>query len=303
MLAAVNQAWAPQADRVEHLPIGFGAHHWAASHGPDRLLFVTFDGLEPRHTAASLESAYRGAACLAAQGLEFVLASVPATTGTFTVPLADGALSATPWRDGGSAANPHSDASKAAESARMLARLHARTPPPDIPRWEPLVPPDFAIALDRRTATAWRSGPYGERARLALRERLVDIGRWSATYHLLAAEPDPRTWVATHGEPHAGNMIRTGDGPLLIDWESLKLAPRERDFATLLETGLEWLSIYGPEEPDWHMVELFDLEWRLDEISSYADWLYAPHPGIESDKVAIEGLLEELTRSEWQHPG
>ena len=39
---------------------------------------MTLDQLGTRHSAASLESAYTGAAALAASGLEFVLAALPA---------------------------------------------------------------------------------------------------------------------------------------------------------------------------------------------------------------------------------
>ena len=91
-------------------------------------------------------------------------------------------------------------------------------------------------------------------------------------------------------------------GPLLVDWESLKLGPRERDFATLLQSGLLWLPAYGIGEPDWPMVEMFDLEWRLDEISSFADWLAAYHSGSESDAIAVGGLLGELARPDWRRP-
>ncbi len=45
------------------------------------------------------------------------------------------------------------------------------------------------------------------------------------------------------------------------------------------------------------MVELFDLEWRLDEIAQYAAWFAAPHSGTASDEVAYGGLLGELERA------
>ena len=54
--------------------------------------------------------------------------------------------------------------------------------------------------------------------------------------------------------------------------------------------------------PDWEMVELFDLEWRLDEIAQYAAWFSAPHTGTRSDEVAYGGLLGELQRGEFARP-
>ena len=55
---AVRQAWSAGVDAVEHLPVGFGAHHWAAAGDGRPILFVTLDQLGGRHSAASLESAY-----------------------------------------------------------------------------------------------------------------------------------------------------------------------------------------------------------------------------------------------------
>jgi spectinomycin phosphotransferase len=30
VLAAVRRHWAPEVDAVDHLPVGWGAHHWRA---------------------------------------------------------------------------------------------------------------------------------------------------------------------------------------------------------------------------------------------------------------------------------
>ena len=48
-------------------------------------------------------------------------------------------------------------------------------------------------------------------------------------------------------------------------------------------------------DADPAMLQMFDLEWRLDEISQYAAWFEAPHTGNDSDEVALAGLHHELT--------
>ena len=63
VLATVNEHWDVDGDRIGHLPVGFGAHHWRVS-GADTILFVTFDRLGDRHSADSLEAAYAGARSL-----------------------------------------------------------------------------------------------------------------------------------------------------------------------------------------------------------------------------------------------
>ncbi len=175
----------------------------------------------------------------------------------------------------------------------MLARLHAADPPPGIPIWRPLVAPDFADRLTTRLAEPWRTGPYGEPARAALSAQRPDLHRWTARYLALAAQAADRPWVPTHGEPHARNQLCTAAGIVLVDWESLALAPRERDLRPLVGSGHADLV-----QPDPAMLELFDLEWRLDEIRQYADWFAAPHTGTASDAVAYAGLVSELTRPE-----
>ncbi len=295
VLTAVRQAWSADVDAAEHLPVGFGAHHWVASRDGQAVLFVTLDQLGPRHSAASLESAYTGAAALAASGLEFVLAALPAVAGRFAVPFAGGALSCTLWREGGVVGE---DAEIAPELARpnaaMLARLHATAAPPGIPVWHPLVEPDFPEQLADRLKEPWPTGPYGEPARTALAARRRELHRWTARYLALADQASDRPWVATHGEPHARNQLWAEDGVLLVDWESLALAPRERDLRPLVGSGYADLV-----DPDPAMLEMFDLEWRLDEIAQYADWFFSAHHGTVSDAVAFGGLVAELDRPDW----
>lgn len=286
VLAAVREHWCGAAITVSHLPVGFGAHHWRAETADGAQLFVTMDTLGERHDLASLRAAYAGAARLAAVGLEFVVAPLP----PYSVPFGDvAALSATPWLTGttvgtGAVVDPELDAA-------VLRRLHAARPGP-IPRWEPLVTVDFAAGLRQRLDSRWDTGPFGPQAREALIDRIDAVADWTTRYHRLAELAGDQEWVPTHGEPHTRNQLRLTDGRVvLVDWESLKLAPRERDLGGIVQAGRADLV-----DPDGRLLELFDLEWRLDEISQYATWFEATHTGTASDQVAFGGLLAELNR-------
>jgi spectinomycin phosphotransferase len=285
VLAAVRRDWDDAVERVEHLPVGFGAHHWAAYDGDGPRLFVTFDRLEPKRSAARLEAAYAGAAALRHDGLEFVLAGLTTHEGRFTVPLADGALSCTPWREG----RPDGPLDLAWTTA-ALTRLHAAAPPAQLPPWRPVVGPDLAETTATLTEGDWGPGPFAAAARDAVRAHLADLARWTRRYHHLAEVARGRAWVATHGEPDSGNQLLTPGGRLLVDWESLKLAPPELDLRTLVDAGAE-------TDADPEMLELFDLEWRLDEVSEYTAWFAAPHTGTADDEIAFGGLLHELERT------
>jgi spectinomycin phosphotransferase len=47
------------------------------------------------------------------------------------------------------------------------------------------------------------------------------------------------------------------------------------------------------------MIELFDLEWRLDELAQCAVWFTRPHTGTDSDRAAFDILIAELKRPDW----
>ncbi len=285
LLTAIRRHWAPDTDAVEHLPVGFGAHHWAASTTGRRTHFVTLDPLGGHHEAESLEAAYAAASGLMFP-LDFVVAPVPAAAGTLTVPFAGAARSATPWVDGETP--PQADLSM---TSSMLTRLHAVPPPSGLGEWTPLTPPSLPEDLASLCRGRWDAGPLGERARNAVRSRLDAVAEWSTVYHALAELAHHRPWVVTHGEPHERNQLVTLHTTLLVDWETIRLAPAERDWRTLVERGLPTGGL------DTAMLELFDLEWRLDEISQYAARFAGPHTGTASDRVAMGGLLHELTRS------
>ena len=295
VLAAVRVAWDGAASGVEHLAVGFGAHHWRVDVGGRPSLFATYDRLGSRHSLETLEAAYAGAIQLAQAGLEFVLAPLPARSGRALVPAGRGALSCTPWVEGRVVGEgPVVDAATAAANITDLARLHACEPPVGVGRWSPPVEPDVADRLADLVRGSWTTGPYGDPARRAVAGRISEIAAWTGRYRHLASVASERPWVVTHGETHTRNQLLTDGAIRFVDWESLKLAPRERDLSTLVQAG------YGPRvEADPAMVELFDLEWRLSEIHEYAHWFAAPHAGTTDDRVAYEGLLDELQRGPW----
>lgn len=295
VLAAVRAGWDAQATGVVHLPVGFGAHHWRVAVGDGAGLFATYDRFGARHSATSLEAAYAGAIQLAVAGLEFVLAPRPMLTGQVLRPIGAGALSCTPWVDGSVVGDGAiTDDETAAVNIANLARLHRSPTPFHLERWRPLDGDDLTGSLNLQVATRWRTGPYGEPARRAIADRLPELTTWTRRLAELVRQADDRPWVVTHGETHTRNQLRIPEGIVFVDWESLKLAPRERDLATLVQAG------YGERVgADRAMVELFDLEWRLTEIAEYADWFCRPHTGSADDDTAYEGLLDELERGPW----
>lgn len=278
VLALVRENWAHDVTSVEHVPVGFGAWHWRASGPSGPVLFVSLD--PPYwHTSETIERAYASAALLARE-LEFVHAPLPTPGGTCCVPVGEGWLSATPWIDG---ARPRGSTTEAAE---LVRRLHAAQPPVGAPVWEPQVADDLVDELSNWVSGPWEGGPFGEVARAAVRDRLPEVDRALRTYRSLTERVDPSTYVATHGEPDVHNQVRSADGRLLlVDWESFRLAPAERDLLG---------SVGDHVAGDPALVNLFRLEWALGEVRSYSEWLRGAHRDDADTRTAILGLTHEL---------
>ncbi len=279
VLEVVRSNWEQRATAVEHLPVGWGAHHWRVDVDGEPTLFATLDPDLPRHTHASLEAAYASAAAL---DLDFVWPSIPATDGGCTVPLGSRTVSVTGWLDG------QRPEESVAELPDLLAVLHAAPAPATARTWTTEISSDLPHLLRDLLQQPWPE-PLGPAARDLVLEHLAQVGGWAREHARLVALADPAAYVVTHGEPHVRNQWVARGRTWLIDWESLLLAPRERDLATLVHEGRD-------VDHDPSMVRLFDLEWRLSEIWSFTQWLQGPHVGDTDDRIALGGLTEELTR-------
>jgi spectinomycin phosphotransferase len=153
------------------------------------------------------------------------------------------------------------------EMMGLLGRLHAAAAP-DVERAGLGLPgrDELRAALDE-LGRPWNAGPYGEPVRGLLAGRRQRIERMLGEYDRLAALlPGEDEWVVTHGEPHPGNVIRTADGLRLIDWDTVRLAPRERDL---------WLVAAGGGDPD--ALAFYRLRWTLADVAGFVADLRAPH--------------------------
>jgi spectinomycin phosphotransferase len=149
--------------------------------------------------------------------------------------------------------------------APLLRRLHAVTGI-DAPVEDFAVPAraDLEAALDD-LGSAWTCGPYGEPARAALATGVDSVRARLAEYDALVPT-DRSGWVVTHGEPHPQNVLDTSEGVVLVDWDTVKLGPPERDL---------WMLPEGGGDPA--LRRLYSLWWDLSEVAIYTSWFRAPH--------------------------
>jgi aminoglycoside phosphotransferase (APT) family kinase protein len=110
--------------------------------------------------------------------------------------------------------------------------------------------------------------------------------------------------VLTHGEPHPGNTIRTDVGLVLVDWDTARRAPPERDLWML---GDDAASAAAYEAATGRPVlsdamELYRLSWDLAEIGIYVHQFRAPHGDSADEQLARSGLEHHLDPDgRWPH--
>ena len=338
---ALADGWGLSAETLRYAPVGGGSYHWVVTSDPGEQWFVTVDDLDDKgwlgRTRPAVFAGLRAALDAAFRlrrdvGLAFVAAPVPALDGQTVRPLGDAHaatvfpfLHGTPGEWDKPLPEPDLD-----ELMAMLAALH--TVDPAVVRLqrrevELSWPDDLELAL-RELGRPWTGGPFAEPARELLagaagpvRRGLDTLGRW------IGAGFSAEGLVITHGEPHPGNIIRVaanaeaddgaaaggagGDsagraGPasgaiMLIDWDTVGLAPPERDlWMVATETGAElrrYTELTG-RPVDMAAIELYRLRWALDDLSCFVRDLRAPHrrtPGTEHAWQALKLTITDIT--------
>ncbi|WP_203985360.1 phosphotransferase [Sphaerisporangium rufum] len=306
--------WGVAAVSVAHTPAGFGDHHWTAADEGGRRWFLTVADLPRKgYLGSGADAAYRGltramdtAWSLANEaGLDFAVAPLRTGHGRTVHRLGDRyALSVFPFVDApaGDFGETLSPADRGAV-LDLLAALHRAAPPEGVPV-AATVPASRAALAEavRATGRPWQGGPFAEPARAllaeqwpALRGRLAEFDRRAG--ELAGAGPGP---VVTHGEPHPGNVLRTGGRPLLIDWDTVGLAVPERDLWLVAETA-EDLARYADAAgrvPDAGALEFYRLRWTLDDVAAFLADFRAPHARTRDTEFAwtcLTGTLASLT--------
>lgn len=295
LLAALADGWGVDVESVEYLAVGFGSHHWRVD-GGDRRWFVTVDDLDAKLRAADerreavfnrLRAALLTARHLRDRGLSFVVAPVPTTGGEVLRRLEDRfALALYPHVRGRAHAwGEYGSRSDRLAVLDLVVAIHD-TPPEartavlpddlDVPHRD-----ELARAIED-TGTAWDSGPYAAPARTLLARHAPAVERLMAHHDRLAVEAraQPERAVLTHGEPHVGNTMLTEAGWVLVDWDTTRVAPPERDLWTLAGGDSSIIDAYVAATGRSVLpsaLELYRLGWDLTEIAIYIALLRRPH--------------------------
>jgi spectinomycin phosphotransferase len=299
----LNEQWGFRATEVVYAPVGFGSHHWIASEAGDPRWFVTADRVGSAG-GQLIEAAMQTTKELADRGHEFVVPPLPDRTGRLAREVLTGwTVAVLPYLHGWSTPDgAWDDPAERVQIARILGRLHTRTAPEALQRWDFAIPHrDALLPALADLNRPWSAGPYSEPARLRLAGAYEYVHSMLDQYDALVREIDAsdEPWVVTHGEPHSANVLRTADGSMhLVDWATVRLAPRERDLKAVLGGPADVLAAYqseaGPVSPRAAALELFDVWWSVAEIASYVHLFRQPHVESEDSKESWRELMEYL---------
>ncbi len=144
----------------------------------------------------------------------------------------------------------------------------------------------------------WHTGPFGEQARAEVVAHQAAIQSALEQYDTLvaAAGTSSRDWCLTHGEPSGANLVQDQTGAhYLVDWESARVAPPERDLVDLGSS--DWaldhyrqLAESPPARTD--LLRLYRLWYALAETSVYLLQFRASHT---ADDNMVESWQNFLT--------
>ena len=312
--ARLRHGWGLGVDSIAYAPLGFGSHHWHVS-ADNRRYFATVDDLEMgERSALVLEAALHTARSLSEAGHRFIIGPLPSKNDAVTVGLDGDArhvrflLSLYPHVDGTSFSHGHYETT--ADRIRVverLAELHAATAPPATPADPMKIPSRSQLVAELDgTADRWESGPFGDQAQDALAEHAEAIHNALALYDQLAiaSQTQSERFVVTHGEPHRANTMRTADGVVLIDWETCRLAPPERDLWALIDEDPAVASRYEEltgTSPEPDALELYRLWWDLCEVALYTCDLREAHDDTPETQIAWAGLRDHSAKLARRH--
>jgi spectinomycin phosphotransferase len=298
--AGLESGWGMRVAGLDHVPLGAGSHHWAASDAGGVAWFVTLDdvrtkpwlgddvALATRRLDAALGVAVR---LRDLPGID-VVAPVVTRDGRPTHGVAEGwALSVTPWISGTAGSFAVSWPSGGRVSMlEQLAALHGSRLPEGLHRIT-LLPERVGLrtVLDD-LAGPWPGGPWSESARLWLLAHAEEVRHRLDDLEALEAALGDRPLVVTHGEPHPGNVLVDGERLRLVDWDTAGLAPPERDLWWFRDGDLSAWSALTGMPVDTRAMAAYALAWTLADVASYVGQLRRPHADTRDSRAAYHWL-------------
>ena len=311
LTAVLGRRWDMTVAAAVYRPVGWGSHHWAVTDAAGSRWFVTADELahkrmserEPLGAAfGRLRASLAAATELRASGAAFVVAPVRTGDGEPLARVDDRfGVAVYPFVDGQSFDwGEFSSPEHRLGVLRLVAAVHTAPAAASRPRW-PTTSPCRAGRRWRRPSTPRATLPAPGPTR---------CGRpsWSGGTRRRSGGCSPGTTASCHGPVRCGQggphpwraPPRQHDadrsrGWVLIDWDTVLVAPPERDLWLIDPGDGTMLDAYA-SATGVSPVPLFDayrLRWDIADIAAGVGRFRRPHAGSPEDDKAW-GLLANL---------
>lgn len=316
LATTLANGWQLTTTSMQYVPKGGGSYHWKLAGERGRAHFVTVDDLDTKdwfggtrqETFGGLRRALGTAAALRSEaGLAFVVAPVPSSDGELLRRLDDRySVSVFPFLTGHSYPfGRYPDAGLRRKAVDMVAALHLATPvakdraPHHVPGFQGRADLEAFVADPDRP---WQGGPFSQDAHHLLVTRTAQIACLTDSFdHLVDATAEARAnTVVTHGEPHPGNLMSVNDALVLIDWDTVALAPPERDVCLIAadeDDGVvdRYQKATG-RELDRTVITLYRVRWVLDDLASAISMFRNGHRYTRDTRRWFDSLEPQLER-------
>ena len=313
--SALRRHWGIEVAQLRYAPVGWGSHHWVLTARDGSTRFVTVDELDARRDRAEepraavlqrLAGALGAARALADSGGEYVEAPARGKDGSLLAPVTDAFAAAVyPLVDGEGFSWGHPvSAEHRAALLGMVVRVHAA--PAGVRDRAPS--DDYAIqhrdgleaSLREGAGGARSTGPYSAPVAELVADHAAALRVALATYDGLVDEARRRTdaaLVLTHGEPHPGNTMRTAGGWRLVDWDTARVAPPERDLWSMDPgdgSAHEAYAVATGRALRPVVLELYRRRWDLTDVAVDVARFRRPHHGTDEDARAFDVLRGQV---------
>jgi hypothetical protein len=288
---AVESYWSVATETMEYAPAGFGSHHWVLTQRSGRRWFVTADAVADSaqrltELMAALDTAYT---LRHTSGLTFVVAPQPGRDEGLLSIQGRYAIALYPYLERVTDAPAHPQ-----QVLSMITALHAVTADvANLATVDNLVIPDrpMLIAFLGDSSIQHLVGPYA-----AVFAGLVEkyhepiraaFDRYDAMAATIGGQGD--AWVITHGEPKPNNTMITASGPVLVDWDTVQLAPPARD-VWMTGSAERYTRATGRHVPP-EQLDFYRLRWDLKDLCGTAKTFARPHRRTADTELSWHGAI------------
>ena len=313
LVTVLHRHWGIDATDLRYAPVGWGSHHWVVTARDGSARFVTVDELDARRDGAGeppevvrerLAAALGAARALADSGNRHVVAPTPGQDGRLLAPVTEAFTAAVyPLVEGEGFSWGHAmSAEHRAALLDMVVDVHSapaevrERAPADGYAIQHRDGLEAALREGGEGAAASDAGPYAAQVARLVADHSAALRAALATYDDLVEQVMRRNdgaSVLTHGEPHPGNTMRTADGWRLIDWDTARVAPAERDLWSMDPGDGSVHEVYVAatgRELRPAVLQLYRRRWDLTDVAVDVARFRRPHRGTDEDAKAFDIL-------------